>query len=162
MQFEDSFWWQLKNNLLHLYLVFHKAFFNSVQQLEPTNTTQFQSPGLPATTELGAPDNHVQPAPLVGPRPMKKYTGNGQAPLNKNLTGLVSKRRISLCTMYVISFHLIDWNMLTWNMLFTLFVLQAYFVLKGCTMFVRCNSHSRVFIMGIHRSVTIMSYIQLN
>lgn len=59
-----------------------------IQQLEPTNTTQFQSPKLPATTELGAPDNHVQPAPLVGPRPMKKYTGNGQAPLNKNLTGL--------------------------------------------------------------------------
>ncbi|XP_020620717.1 uncharacterized protein LOC110058406 isoform X2 [Orbicella faveolata] len=59
-----------------------------IQELEPTNTTQFQSPRLPATTELSTPDNHVQPAPLVGPRPMKKYTGNGQAPLNRNPTGL--------------------------------------------------------------------------
>lgn len=66
--------------------------FNSVQQLEPTttSTTQHQSPRLPTTTQLSAPDTHVQPLPLAGPRPMKKYTGNGQAPFNRNPTGLVS------------------------------------------------------------------------
>jgi len=65
------------------------------QKLEPANTTQFQSPRLPKTTELSSPDNHVQPAPLVGPRPMKKYTGNGQASLSRNPSSLVSSRHIA-------------------------------------------------------------------
>ncbi|XP_078346337.1 uncharacterized protein LOC144631703 isoform X2 [Oculina patagonica] len=61
-----------------------------IQQLKPTmtSTTHSQSPRLPVTTQLSAPDTHVHPTPLAGPRPMKKYTGNGQVSLNRNPTGL--------------------------------------------------------------------------
>lgn len=78
-----------------IWFILHEVYFNSAQKLEPANTTQFQSPWLPTTTELSSPDNHVQPAPLVGPRPMKKYTGNGQASLSRNPSSLVSSRHIA-------------------------------------------------------------------
>jgi len=59
-----------------------------VQQLEPKTNSQAPKGGRLPTTQLNGLDPRPQPQPLVGPRPMKKYTGNGQAPLNKNPTGV--------------------------------------------------------------------------
>jgi len=73
------------------------------------------------TTELNAPDNHVQPAPLVEPRPMKKYTGNGQASLNRNPIGVVSDVFIPF---YILISFLCLVEILKTS--FTLFILQAY------------------------------------
>ena len=71
------------------------CLLNSVQQLEPKTNSQAPKGGRLPTTQLNGLDPRPQPQPLVGPRPMKKYTGNGQAPLNKIPTGLVSLDSLS-------------------------------------------------------------------
>lgn len=53
--------------------------------------------GRVATTQLSGLKTQVQPQPLVGPRPMKKYTGNEDALLSRNPTELVSKIFILPC-----------------------------------------------------------------
>lgn len=53
--------------------------------------------GRVATTQLSGLETQVQPQPLVGPRPMKKYTGNEEALLSRNPTELVSKIFILPC-----------------------------------------------------------------
>lgn len=57
----------------------HTLKKREVQQLEPKG-------GRLHTTQLNGLDSRAQPQPLVGPRPMKKYTGNTQ--INRNPTGL--------------------------------------------------------------------------
>ena len=59
----------------------------TVQQLEPKG-------GRLHTTQLSGLDSRAQLQPLVGPRPMKKYTGNTQ--INRNPTGLVSTEYFQL------------------------------------------------------------------
>lgn len=62
---------------------------NEVQQLGPKTTSQASKNGKLSMTQLNALDSaHTQPQPLVGPRPMKKYTGNGHTQVNRNPTGL--------------------------------------------------------------------------
>ena len=74
----------------HPYTHFNTKYTNSVQQLEAKTSSQTLKSGRVPMTQLGGLDARVPPQPLVGPRPMKKYTGNGQAPQNINPTGLVS------------------------------------------------------------------------